>query len=375
MTGERNRSADGRTAGRGLSGAPLFEFVARATGLMLGPDAATDQPPAVTPLAGDGSRRKIYRVRRAGLRAVAIENPLPERRDHPDENEAWLNVREYLHQRDVRVPRFYAADRPGGFLLIEDLGDERLFDHLAARRWDGTNRRLYERALRMLVGMQAPGEPVYREAWTRNPAYDEAFILEQEAGYFHRELGGETANPFAEIEPECRHLASRALSAPVFMHRDFQSRNLMIVGEELAVIDFQGARLGPPGYDLAALLYDPYVALPPAAREELADFYREAARQAGVTPVAAMSDEAWHGHFLANAANRLMQALGAFGKLGLREGRSGFREHVPAGLALLAEVLAQLGGTPRLQQLVHGLQQRPAEGGDALNAAAPPEEG
>ncbi|MCK4413049.1 MAG: phosphotransferase [Candidatus Eisenbacteria sp.] len=348
----------------------LLEFVSRATVLLLGSGEPTGLSPVLTPLAGDGSRRRIYRVHRAGLRTVAVANPLPADRVHPDENEAFLAVREYLHRRNIRVPRFYAADLGRGFLLLEDLGDERLSDRVEAEDWRDTYV-LYKQAVQILVRMQAPGTPGYRADWTSNPAYTEDFIVEQEAGYFHRELAlgaAESAEPFAGIEPECRRLAGLALGAEtagtrgvsesVFMHRDFQSRNLMVSLEGLAVIDFQGARLGPPGYDLAALLCDPYVHLPAQHRDEFVALYRQEAGRAGVRAVVEMTADGWRAHFLANAANRLMQALGAFAKLGIHEGRPGFSEHVPAGLALLAEILDALGETPRLRRLVRELQDR-----------------
>jgi len=299
----------------------MSEFVARAMALVVGHDPLRDEavprtsageaspetlgpgPGAAAslswaPLAGDGSPRRIFRVTRAAVRAVAVANPLPAGRVHPDENEGFLAVREYLHARGVRVPRFYAADLEHGFLLLEDLGDVRLYDLVRA---GADPLPLYEEALRSLVRMQMPGEPRFRPEAVANPPYTPEFVLACEARYFHEELvrglrGVDHA--FAEIESECRRLAAEAVSGapaqtgaeetalgerrPVFLHRDYQSRNLMVTGGGLAVIDFQGAREGPPEYDLAALLYDPYVALAPELREELLRFYLRAPAAARV---------------------------------------------------------------------------------------------
>jgi len=324
----------------------------------------------LVPLAGDGSTRSIYRAQLVGLRAVAVHNPLPADRPHPDENEGFLAVREFLDQRGVRVPAFYVADLERGCLLLEDLGDERLHDRVRRLSWDAPESptdelvNWYEQAISLLILMQRPTPPTFDPSIAPNPPYTEAFVLATEARYFHDEMvrgfAGH-AGDFAAIEPECRRLAQQALSGParVFMHRDYQSRNLMLAGEWIAVIDFQGARLGPPEYDVAALLYDPYVAMPEPIREQMIRLYLRVASGYRVPGVPPLPNKAWRHRFLASAANRLMQALGAFAKLGGRFGRPGFVEHIPQGLCSLESVLSELNGFPELSRLVAELRRRP----------------
>lgn len=380
-------------------GAPddLRQFVDRALPLLVGHarDSDETQPrdprarPTLLRLAGDGSTRQIFRVSFQGTYAVAVANPLAADRSHPDENEGFLAVREYLHRRNVRVPAFYAADLEKGLMLLEDLGDTRLYDlwHMPGRatapaRGNGPVEALYEEAIRSLVLMQAPGNPAFDPRAVSNPAYTREFILDFEARYFHDELVRglmELDHSFDMIAPECRWLADEALggsasaaqeksaASPVFMHRDFQSRNLMVSGSAIAVIDFQGARRGPPEYDLASLLYDPYTPMPEPLRASLLDLYLREASRAGVPGVPrppllpespgvpADGASQWQCIFLANAANRLMQALGAFAKLGGRRKRDGFLEHVPAGLSRLEGVLQGLRNCPNLHSLVRML--------------------
>jgi NDP-sugar pyrophosphorylase family protein/aminoglycoside/choline kinase family phosphotransferase len=395
-------------AGRAEAAAPAA-FVARTMSRLAGqadltpapPQSAARKPAAQAPgdstarpslerLAGDGSMRTLYRVRHAGLRAVLVANPLPAARMHPDENEGFLAVREHLDQRQVRVPAFYAADLDAGYLLLEDLGDLRLYEQVRAAGWADPPREiaLYEHALRLLVRMQAPGAPPFRLSLVPNPPYTRAFVLAAEAAYFHTEfvlgLAG-LRHAFDAIAPECREIARMAFEGireallpaadPVdriawdaltateveqagltFMHRDYQSRNLMVVEDTLAVIDFQGARLGPPEYDLAALAYDPYAAMPAREREALLRFYLREAAASGVPGVPPEPTAAWRRRFLANAANRLLQALGAFAKLGGRLGRPGFLEHVPVGLSHLHAVLTELDSSPTLRDLIAQLR-------------------
>jgi len=381
----------------------LRVFLERALPLVTGRPIASPAQLQCVPIAGDGSVRRLFRVHQAGTSTVAVLNPLPDGRAHPDENEAFLAVRQFLALRGVRVPAVYAADPAQGLLLLEDLGDARLFE--ACR--SGLDLTLYEQALEILALMQAPGEPAFRPEVTSNPTYDEGFILDQEAGYFLEEVVRRWCGlpwPREPVEADCRRLARQALGGPrVFMHRDFQSRNLMLLGwtagaqadpaspadaagpagpadppgladpsapasmarrPHLAVIDFQGARLGPPEYDVAALLFDPYMEMAPDAREALVLRYQALARAAGLLDASPSEPHAagstWRTRFLANAANRLMQALGAFVKLGVRQGRPGFREHIPRGLARLQAVLDEKGDVPALASLVRDVAARAA---------------
>jgi len=381
-------AADARTAA----------FAERALNLLAGRREEEEREDGlrIVPLAGDGSARTYYRARAHGLRAVVCQHTLAKDRSHPDENEAFLAVREYLAQRGVRVPAFYAADLDRGYLLLEDLGDERLADRVREQRWQPAEPllALYRQALGALVQMQAPGLPAFGMRMTANPAYTPAFVTAHEAGYFHCELlrGWAALDvPDDAFAAEYAALADEAfagvdsarlppahgstwgtltaaeahLAGLVFMHRDYQSRNLIVTreaigrgvadAETLAVLDFQGARFGPPEYDLAALLFDPYVNMPAAMRDELIAFYARTAAAAAIPGVPPAPTAAWRRRLLANAANRLMQALGAFAKLGGRAGRPGFERHIPAALESLRAIIRILERTPRLSAQLDAL--------------------
>ena len=122
--------------------------------------------------------------------------------------------------------------------------------------------------------------------------------------------------------------AGLAARPRVLVHRDFQSQNVMVRGDAVRLIDFQGMRAGLAGYDVASLLYDPYVELADAERAELSGFYLQAA---GRTDAAAWGEE-----LRACARQRLMQALGAYGFLGRVKGKPAFLEHIPAAAGRLA---------------------------------------
>jgi len=165
-----------------------------------------------------------------------------------------------------------------------------------------------------------------------------------------------------ELEEELSALADRLTGTMrCLVHRDLQSQNVMIRDGEPFLIDFQGMRFGSPFYDLGSLLCDPYVHLSTSIetnpqphgegvnvsdseQEELLSFYYGMAKQ----------DLDWvtfQNHFWEASAQRLMQALGAYGFLGLKKGLKTFLEHIPAGLQNLQYAASQAATLPRLQEL------------------------
>jgi aminoglycoside/choline kinase family phosphotransferase len=134
---------------------------------------------------------------------------------------------------------------------------------------------------------------------------------------------------------------ARAVAAQplVLVHRDFQSQNIMLDRDRIGLVDVQGMRLGPVGYDVMSLLHDPYVDLAPDVRRALLDHWLDAVRALPV--LAGHTREEVEAMALAAGLQRLMQALGAFGFLGRVKGKRSFLDHVPRGLAQLGDILAR----------------------------------
>ncbi|HST29416.1 MAG TPA: phosphotransferase, partial [Chthoniobacterales bacterium] len=130
----------------------------------------------------------------------------------------------------------------------------------------------------------------------------------------------------------------------VLVHRDFQSQNILMRNGQAHLIDFQGMRPGLAQYDLASLLYDPYVDLTVVERNELLEHY------CGKKP---------DGDFLRTlrlcAMQRLMQALGAYGFLGLVKGHQHFLQHIPKAVNSLREVVAEIDGLELFKNLLSEL--------------------
>lgn len=289
---------------------------------------------SVAPLHGDGSARRFFRVQGAGRTYVLLVGP------DPAENAATVRIARHLDERAIRVPRVYGVDEARGWILLEDLGDRSLFGALREPGADPFT--LYDPVLELLARMQVLGGEGFDLGVGFAPApYGPQLMVEAEGLYFAREFAEGVLG--LEVPPgyrgELGRLAALGASAPsgFFLHRDFQSRNVQLTPEGPALIDFQGARPGPLAYDAAALILDPYAAHPPPLRRRLLARYQEHLARLGAA--GGWTEDGW----FALGAFRLLQALGAFGKLGGRLGKPGFLEHAGAALRTLEEHLGERG--------------------------------
>ena len=307
------------------------------------------------PLAGDGSDRRFFRL--AGAPGVVLlHHPHPPG-DPVTENDSYFLIGRHLRAAGVPVPEIYHYCREEGWMLLEDGGDSSLEAALKGHGRAAAARSWYPEALKVLAHMQVQGLAGFDPAWCFDtPALDRPFLMERECLYFLRAflqgyLGlGVTLK---ELAPDFKRLLALALpdGGRYFLHRDFQSRNLFIHDGRLRVLDFQGARLGPPGYDLAALLIDPYVGLSPARQEELLEAYLKLLKA-----LAPVDERAFREQYPYLALCRNLQILGAFGFLTRVKGKDYFARHIPGALAGLNLRLKERAGEfPRLERVLAGL--------------------
>ncbi len=311
------------------------------------------------PLVPDGSDRQFYRLPGAPP-AVLLRHP-----EAPggavNENDSYYAIGRHLRNKGVPVPEIYAYCREEGWMLMEDVGDVSLEAALAQPGADW--RALYRQALQILVQQQVAGGEEFDPAWCFDtPMVTREFLLARECRYFVEAfLKGYLGLPVteADLAPDFARLVEAALSleGTGFLHRDFQSRNLFVLGGRLRVLDFQGGRLGPLGYDPAALLIDPYVDLGEAREEELLAVYLAELRRR--LPVDGKSFREAYVHL---ALCRNLQILGAFGFLTRVRGKQRFAASIPPALQGLRRRLARLPGRfPRLEETLRrcAAQRRP----------------
>ena len=290
----------------------------------------------IHPIEKGGSDRKYYRIR-FGADASLI---LVKYRVDRGENARFVAIANFLSGIGINAPLIYFHDEEQGSIWLQDLGDEDLWHH-RIDNWD-VRGELYRRTLDEALILHKT-DPEVRLPPNGPPEFDASlFRWEQEYGFqncfqlcFRIEEGRirEIAN-----RTEFTSLAEQLAAYPrVLIHRDFQSQNILICDEQAYLIDFQGMRPGLGAYDLASLLYDPYVTLSPAEREQLVDYYLEGYGHSG-------SRDEFFDLFLRCALQRLLQALGAYGVIGVRRQKPEFLKHIGPAIDNLREVASLLPG-------------------------------
>ena len=286
-------------------------------------------------LKGDGSDRQWYRLKMGQKTMILVDHGIKES-DRINEVDAFVNIGRYLFDWGLPVPQIYEADTFAGYVFVEDLGN---LDLQAAVRQAGPFERvvgLYRRVIDLLTKFSESGVDQFETAWCyQTSRYAKSMILEKECRYFvdaflNTYLGLKIK--YADFKQEFEYLAENALkhAVPGLMHRDFQSRNIMIHNDQIYFIDFQGARMGPIQYDLASLLIDPYVDLPRDIQTRLLAYALE--RLQGRMKLDADNFKRCY-RFCCLTRN--LQILGAFGHLTRVKGKMHFEKYIPAAVRTL----------------------------------------
>jgi aminoglycoside/choline kinase family phosphotransferase len=309
----------------------------------------------VEPMAGGASTRQYFRVRIGGRTAVAMFVPDGARPEEvakgAETTTRWpfLEVRDLLAAHGVDVPAIYGERTDRGWILLEDLGD----DTLAAFLTGHADRRLemYVRAVDDLARAQASLRQMPEGGVIRSRAFDEDLLL-WEIQHF-REWGVEgrgillSGPDRARFDRIADRLAKRIAGWPrIFVHRDYQSRNLMVrPSGALCWIDFQDALLGPRVYDLVALLNDSYQRFDRAFVEARLDDYAQAAHL-GAHERAGLEFE-----FDLVTVQRKLKDAGRFVYIDRVKGNASFLKFVEPTIAKVRASLARLGGDEDMRAL------------------------
>lgn len=294
------------------------------------PPAVVEERPALSVVAGDASSRRYFRLATDSSSYIVVEAP-----PATEKNAEFVAIRALLEHADIRVPMLHAADLQHGYLLLEDLGDQTLLPHLN----DHSARRYYGTALQILHKLAAikPADPAF-------PRYDAA-LLSEELGRFDEWFvqgllqHSPDSSGRAAMSALSGNLIASALEQPeVLVHRDFHSRNLMLQpDEQLAVIDFQDAVIGPLTYDLVSLLRDCYIQWPADQVRGWALEYRYQLPAEVLAP--GVSDDAFLQWFDWMGLQRHIKVLGTFARLYLRDGKTAYLQDLPLVLDYVREVL------------------------------------
>jgi N-acetylmuramate 1-kinase len=305
----------------------------------------------IRPIEKGGSDRKFYRIRCSANQTLILVKYNLER----EENRHYVEIAKFLDFHGIRVPKIYFHDASEGLIWIEDLGEQDLYGY----RDDSwlVRRVFYESALDEIFKLHSLPESVCLEMKEHLPAEFNAALYRWEQRYFFNHcLGryfevGESKRKELVALPGLREIAKNLAGLPrVLVHRDFQSQNIIIQNGHAKLIDFQGMRPGLAEYDLASLLFDPYVELSDAERSELTGYYQQKQTEDGRT-----IDRPFDETLQLCAMQRLMQALGAYGFLGLVRGHEHFLQYVPRAMRSLRGIVAEIDDLKPLGSLLADL--------------------
>ena len=291
----------------------------------------------VTPLAGDGSPRPFYRIEIPQKTFVLLSEP------------AWTLSKDYpAHQaylaaRQVPVPQFFAVDEKLGVLLMQDLGDELLQTRILAE--PAKRLKWLERATRLLAHLHGSTYPVPETLPVSQRRFDQQKYFEEfQFTFTHLNNGlfkahAPSASVLTSVKEFCGALGR--FTPMAFSHRDYHTRNLLVYQDQLKLIDFQDARLGPIEYDLASLFFDPYVPVSPTERTQLLGAYREALVK---FPLSKQID--WDGfvpRLEQSAFQRLVKAAGSFASFFTRYGKKTHFPYLLPALLSARDLKTKLG--------------------------------
>ncbi|MDB4519585.1 phosphotransferase [Akkermansiaceae bacterium] len=274
------------------------------------------------PIQKGASGRTIIRIKPEGyMNLIGVHYTL----DRSD-NANYLPVGQFLESAGLNVPEVLYDNIGRHVALVEDLGDIDLTS-LKGKPWE-VREPYYRCAFEQLDKLLYTRPP---KDFALQPKFDAA-MYQWEQEYFiehfvetHLEKDGTALRE----DPILAGLSKRlGATSPHMVHRDYQSQNLLLKDGKCYVIDFQGLRMGRQEYDLASLLYDPYMAHTAEDREKMLELWEEVTEDTPIEPI--LKD---------CAVQRLMQALGAFANLGHNQNNEWYLEQIPAAVAGLKKVI------------------------------------
>ncbi len=302
-------------------------------------------------LKGDGSDRKWYRLTSDNQSLIMVDHDI---KNNPgiSEADAFVTIGKHLYGNGLPVPEIYLYDTFPGIIFLKDLGDVNLQTFVQNSADSDRIIKTYKSVIRILVKLSVLGSQNFNPAWTYpSTGYNADFIIEKECNYFVNSfLKGYMGVNVTEktFDPEFILLAHSTLKFAIngFMHRDMQSRNIMVKNNQFYFIDFQQGRLGPIQYDLASLLIDPYVQLPRTLQKELVDYCFES-----LTSLTQTDRNQFYSGYKYCAITRNLQILGAFGYLSRVKKKIFFEKYIPKAVKTLRNNLSDFEKTEFAQLL------------------------
>jgi aminoglycoside/choline kinase family phosphotransferase/GTP:adenosylcobinamide-phosphate guanylyltransferase len=312
----------------------------------------------VDKLAGDGSDRSWYRVRYKSRSFIISDHGIcmPESEQFLQLN-AFIHIGNHLFSKGLSLPRILNYDTLSGMVILDDLGDVHLETRIKQKHTDAFTIKLYKKVIDLVFNFSINGIQGFKKEWTcQTETYSKELIIEKECRYFLEAFIQNYLNldlNFHEFSNEFEYIADHALKHGFIglMHRDMQSRNIMIHNSRIYFIDFQSARLGPLQYDLASLLIDPYVTLSDQIKNDLLQYSVEKLK------LNKIQTQNFLDCYQYCCLTRNLQILGAFSFLSQIKKKKGFDRYIPDAVKSLKKMVTNLNTDkiPKLSKLVQSL--------------------
>ena len=309
-------------------------------------------------LAGDGSDRHWYRVGYKDQSFILSDHGIC----MPNSVEllqldAFVNIGNHLFSKKIDVPRILNHDALSGMVILDDLGDVHLETLIKKKNNAQFTVKLYKKVIDSLIDFSIKGFEGFKKKWAcQTQTYSKKLIIEKECQYFWEGFVQRYLKKtilFQDFLNEFNHIADHALKHGFtgLMHRDLQSRNIMIKNGKPFFIDFQSARQGPLQYDLASLLIDPYVQLNTQTKKDLLQYTTNKLK---LTPRETLN---FLDSFYYCCLTRNLQILGAFSFLSLVKKKKHFELYIPNAVNSLKNIIKDLDTDriPKLSNLVQTL--------------------
>ncbi|MDH4082306.1 MAG: phosphotransferase [Nitrospira sp.] len=311
----------------------------------------------LVPLAGDASNRRYYRAMVTGgppHSVIVMQLAEPEAFKQSEEAVSgaahqilelpFINIMAHLAKVNVPVPALHHYDRSAGLLYLEDFGDVTLAE--AVTRVDAPIlESRYKQAINVLVQMQFNATtPADRGCLAFHRSFDVPLLMWEFDHFLEYGIEARNGQPLPDedktaIRREFESIADLLADQPrVFTHRDYHSRNLMVDGLRLGVIDFQDALMGPATYDLASLLRDAYIQLDETLVDDLLDYYLD---QLAERRFVWANRAAFRRLFDLTSIQRNLKAAGRFVYIDRVKGNPKFLEDIPRVLGYVKRNLAK----------------------------------
>lgn len=223
----------------------------------------------VEKLLGDGSDREWFRIKTPDKSYIAADHGIniADKSNTTVQLDSFINIGIHLHGKGLPVPEIHNFDTFSGIAIVEDLGDTHLEQIVNSTTDNNRVLSLYKKVCDSLIAFSSTGFQNFDNKWTfETKEYSKKVILEQECRYFIDAFVNsylKKNKKFLSFLKEFEIIADNCIdsSCKGLMHRDMQSKNIMVKDDSIFFIDFQSARKGPLEYDIASLLIDPYVEL------------------------------------------------------------------------------------------------------------------